>query len=511
MPEVSSNNKRIAKNTLLLYFRMMLLMLVSLYTSRVVLNLLGVVDYGIYNVVGGLVSLGSILTNSLAASCSRFITFSLGKNDMATRVKVYSTSVLILTSLATIFIIIAEIVGVWFLNHKMNIPIERMGAASIVLQCSIIAFAINLISVPYNASIIAHEKMSIYAYISILEAFLKLLLVLALYITPFDKLISYAVFVVAISVLIRYLYSRYCNKNFVECHFKFVYDKKQLCEMFSFAGWSFIGCSAQSLLSQGVNVITNLFFNVTLNASRGIATQIEAAVKQFVNSFTTALNPQITKSYATGDVVYMLQLVYQGAKYSYFLSLFFALPILTETDLILKIWLGNIPEYAPLFVKWTILIIMTEVLSETIIKANAATGKIKKYQLIVGGYNMLIFPLTYICFQSGMPAVSSYVVHFFIFLTNLFVRIKLMKEIVPMTFSDYTKQVLLKIIPITILAFILPILFIYTMDGSILRFVLICLITIIELPLLIYFFGLGDSEKRMILNVLDEKVLSKLK
>ena len=484
-------------------------MIVSLYTSRVVLKLLGVVDYGIYNVVGGVVSMASILTSSLSASCSRFITFSLGKDDREKQINTFSTSVLILTSLAFIFIIIAETVGVWFLNHKMNIPIERMDAANIVLQCSIVSFAINLISVPYNASIIAHEKMSVFAYISIGEAILKLLLVLCLFITPFDKLITYSVIVLFISIVTRYFYGTYCTRNFSECRFRLVYDKKQLYEMFNFAGWSFIGCSAQTLLTQGVNVITNLFFNVTLNAARGISTQVDSAVRQFVYSFMTALNPQITKSYASGNIDYMLQLIYQGAKYAYFLSLFFALPIIMETEQILRIWLGEVPEYTALFVKWTILIIMTDVLSETIIKANAATGKIKKYQLVVGGYNMLIFPLTYLCFKSGMPAVSSYMVHFFIFSTNLFVRIRLMKTIIPMTYRDYITQVLFKVIPITALAFIFPTIVIYTMNESIIRLVLIGLITVIELPLMIYLVGLSCNEKRLVLNFVRNRILSK--
>lgn len=497
----NTNNKRIAKNAMLLYCRMIILMFVSLYTSRVILSVLGVEDYGIYNVVGGVVTMAGIIVGSLSASCSRFITFSLGINDIEYQRKVFSSSIMILGTLSIILAIVLEVGGVWFLNNKMNIPDGRLDAANVVLQCTIITFIINLLSVPYNSAIIAHEQMSVYAYVSIIEVVLRLAVVLALYILPFDKLYTYAFLLLVVSIIVRFIYSIYCVNHFKEAKFNFVYDKQLLKEMFSFAGWSFVGCSAQTLLTQGVNVITNVFFNVTLNAARGVAMQVDIAVRQFVNNFMTAIKPQITKSYASNDIDYMLSLIYSGAKYSFFLVLFFALPVLFEAEYILFIWLKNVPDYSALFVRWTILIILADVLSETIITANAASGKIKKYQLIVGGFNMTIFPITYFCFELGLPAVSSYIIHFSIFLANLFVRIKLMRDIIPITYIGYVRYVLLRIIPVSLISSILPYLLVTNMDDGVSRFLLICLLVVLELPMLIFFIGLNISEQRFIKNV----------
>lgn len=509
--QTSDNNKRIAKNTLLLFFRMLFMMAVSLYTSRVILNALGVDDFGIYNVVGGVVAMFSVISGSLSASISRFITYELGKGDLSKLNRIFSASVTIQLILSLVIVLLVESVGIWFLNSKMAIPADRMIAANWVLQFSIITFVINLISVPYNAAIIAHEKMSAFAYISILEAICKLTVAYLILISPIDKLVFYALLMCLVSVLVRFTYGKYCKKYFFECNYHFHFDRKLLNEMFSFAGWSFVGCSAQILLTQGVNIITNLFFGVTANAARGIATQLDGAIRQLVNNFMIALNPQITKTFAAGEYDYTLKLVYQGAKYSFFLVLFVAIPFLLEIDYILKIWLNVFPDNAPAFVRWTVAIIMADVLSLPIITANAASGKVKKYQLVVGGYNMMIFPIVYVCFAMGFPAYIAYVVHFVVFFTNLFVRIRLMRGILNITYKHYFRYVLIRIIPVLTLGLAFPSILCYYMENNLLRLVLVITMTIIELPILIYIIGLKSNERKLIIELIKNKVLKKKK
>lgn len=340
----SINNKRIAKNTLLLYFRMILTMLVSLFTSRVVLDSLGEANYGIYNVVGGVVAMFSVLSGSLSGAISRFLTYELGKKNMNRLKLIFSTSVNIQFLMSVIVIVLCEILGVWFTNEKMNIPADRMEAANYVLQCSIITFAINVISVPYNATIIAHEKMSAFAYIGILEVTLKLLVAYLIYISPSDKLMTYATLLLLISIILRMIYGIYCSRHFEEAKYHFVLDKKIFREMSSFAGWNLFGNTAYMLNTQGVNMLINIFFGVTSNAARAIAVQVDTAVQQFVNNFMTALNPQITKSYAAGDLDYMYKLVCRGTKFSFFIMYIFIVPIVLEADTILGIWLKQVPK-----------------------------------------------------------------------------------------------------------------------------------------------------------------------
>ena len=311
MSQTSQNNKRIAKNTLLLYVRMLFMMAVNLYTSRVVLNALGVEDFGIYNVVGGVVAMFSVISGSLSAAISRFITYELGKGNNDRLNKIFSASVTIQLLLSLIIVILVESIGVWFLNVKMSIPTDRMLAANWVLQFSIATFVINLVSVPYNAAIIAHERMSAFAYISILEALGKLAIAYLIVVSPMDRLIFYALLMCSVAVIVRAVYGYYCKRHFAECTYHFHWDREILKKMFGFAGWNFIGASSAVLRDQGGNIIINLFAGPAVNAARGIAGQVNNAVTGFVSNFMTALNPQITKSYASGDREYMMTLIYQ--------------------------------------------------------------------------------------------------------------------------------------------------------------------------------------------------------
>lgn len=497
--QTSDNNKRIAKNTLLLYVRMLFTMAVSLFTSRVILNTLGVEDYGINNVVGGIVTMFSVLSGSLSSSISRFITFELGKGNIERLKTIFSTGVNIQLGMSVLIIIIAEAVGIWFLNAKMNIPTDRMVAANWVFQCAILTFVLNLLSVPYNAAIIAHEKMSAFAYISVVEVSLKLIIVYMLMISPFDRLETYAVLLLLVGAVIRFIYGYYCKRHFEECTYHFVFDKPVLKEMTGFAGWNFLGNGAYMLNTQGVNILMNLYFGVAVNAARGIATQVDAALKQFVNNFTTAVNPQITKSYAQGDLDYMHKLVCRSAKFSAFLMMFFAVPIILETNTILTIWLKTVPDYAVIFLQWIIISsFMDTVLANSLVTSMFATGKIKRYQIIVTTVGCLVFPLSWIAFKLGFEPQVGYILYFIIYTILLFVRLYLLKDMVKLPVMMYIREVLYKLAPIIVVGFSIPGILILTMDAGWLRLILVCLLSVLVTAASEYFIGLSNKEKNFV-------------
>lgn len=494
--QTSENNKRIAKNTLLLYVRMLFTMAVSLFTSRVILNTLGVEDYGINNVVGGIVTMFSVLSGSLSASISRFITFELGKRNIERLKTIFSTGVNIQLGMSVLIIIIAEAVGIWFLNAKMNIPADRMVAANWVFQCAILTFVLNLLSVPYNAAIIAHEKMSAFAYISVVEVTLKLIIVYMLTISPFDRLKTYAVLLLLVGAIIRFVYGYYCKRHFEECTYHFILDKPVLKEMTGFAGWNFLGNGAYMLNTQGVNILMNLYFGVAVNAARGVATQVDAALKQFVNNFTTAVNPQITKSYAQGDLDYMHKLVCRSAKFSAFLMMFFAVPIILETNTILTIWLKTVPDYAVIFLQWIIISsFMDTVLANSLVTSMFATGKIKRYQIIVTTVGCLVFPLSWIAFKLGFEPQVGYILYFIIYTILLFVRLYLLKDMVKLPVMMYVREVLYKLAPVIVVGFAIPGILILTMDAGWLRLILVCLLSFLVTAASEYFIGLSNKEK----------------
>ena len=496
MSDVFINNKRIAKNTLMLYVRMLFTMAVSLFTSRVILNTLGVEGYGIQNVVGGVVAMFSVLSGSMSSSISRFITFELGRGEIDRLKTVFSTGINIQLGMSLLVIVVAEAVGVWFLNCKMNIPAERMVAANWVFQCSILTFVLNLLSVPYNAAIIAHEKMSAFAYISVIEVTLKLIIVYMLIISPFDRLITYSVLLMCVGALIRFIYGYYCKRHFEECTYHFVYDKDILKSMTSFAGWNFLGNGAYMLNTQGVNILMNMYFGVAVNAARGVATQVDAALKQFVNNFTTAVNPQITKSYAQGDLTEMHKLVCRSAKFSAFLMLFFAVPIILETDTILSLWLKTPPAYASVFLKYIIISsFMDTVLANSLVTSMFATGDIKKYQIIVTTVGCLVFPLSWLAFQLGFEPQVGYILYFIIYSILLFVRLHLLKDMVKLPVMMYVREVLFRVVPVMAICFAVSSVPIFTMEGSLVRLTCVVALSTVVTSLTTYYLGLNKGEK----------------
>ena len=493
------NNKRIAKNTLLLYFRMLFMMMVSLYTSRVILNALGVEDFGIYNVVGGVVAMFSVISGSLSAAISRFITYELGKGDQSKLNNIFSASVTIQLLLSLIIVVLVESVGVWFLNTKMTIPETRMTAANWVLQFSIISFVIGLISVPYNAAIIAHEKMSAFAYISILEAVGKLAVAFLIVISPIDRLVFYAILLGAIGVIIRFVYGHYCKKHFVECTYHFHWDKDILKQMFGFAGWNFIGASSAVLRDQGGNIIINLFHGPAVNAARGIAMQVNNAVTGFVTNFMTALNPQITKSYASGDREYMMTLIFQGARLSFYMLLLLSLPILMNTHYILVLWLKLVPEHAVLFVQLMLVFTMSEAISNPLVTAMLATGKIRNYQIVVGGLQMMNLPISYVCLRLGCIPETVLIVAIGISQCCLAARLYMLRGMIGLSSIRYMKNVYLNVLAVAVLSAIIPSLLSMYISESFLSFVVISLVAMASTLCIEFFVGCNNKERVFVL------------
>lgn len=490
-----SDNKRIAKNTLFLYFRTILIMLVTLYTSRVVLNTLGIEDFGVYNAVGGVVSMFAVITGALTNAISRYITYEIGKGDSNKLKQVFCTSVNIQIAISFIIFILCEIAGLWFLNSKMNIPSERLFAANWVLHCSLLTFVINLISVPYNACIIAHERMNAYAYISIFDAILKLSVAYLLIISPIDKLIAYSVLLLVAALGVRLLYGFYCGRNFHECKYKFIYDKQLFKEMLGFAGWNFFGNATSILNSQGVNLLINVFFGVIANSARGIASQVDAAVNQFVVTFSTAVNPQITKSYAKGETQRVNYLVCKGAKFSFFLLLLFAIPLLFEADTILKLWLINVPDDATLFMRLALIGAMITVLGNSGYTACIATGSIKKYSIVITLIGSLNFFLTWIAYKLGASVEMTYIIYIGVYTLVQVARLLLMKEMLYFPIMMYLREVLGKIVIPSIISLIVPYMLQEFLEPSLKRMLLLCVASILWSGVCILAFGLTKGER----------------
>ena len=457
--QLSENRRRLARNTLLLYFRMFLLMLIGLITSRVVLRTLGIDDYGVYNVVGGVVTVFTFLTTSISAAISRYLAVGLGEGDPVRLRRIFSTGVLIQLALSLLLVLLVETAGVWWLNHRLVIPEGRLDAARRVLQCSLGIMVVGLLAVPYNAAIIAHERMSAFAVISLGEAALKLGVALLLYFSPADKLVSYAVLMLIVAVLVRAAYGFYCRKHFEESRGRLVWDGALMREMTAFAGWSFFGSSAYVFNTQGVNQVVNLFFGVAVNAARGIVLQVENIVKQFVSNFLTALNPQITKSWAAGEHGPCFELVRKGAKYSWLVILAFFIPILGEAEWLLGAWLGpdKVPPHSAVFLRLALVGLLVDLVGNPLLTLVQATGRVKRYYLITGLTSYLGLPLVWLAFKLGAGPAWAYVVFIAVYLTVLVQRIVIAHRLTGFPVKPYLRLVLLLVMT-TCFALVFPIL-----------------------------------------------------
>lgn len=495
MSDTSVNNKRIAKNTLLLYVRTLFIMLVTLYTSRVVLNTLGVSDYGIYNVVGGVVAMFGFINASMSSATQRYITFALGKGDVGQLQKVFCTALQIHVLIAALIVVLGETVGLWFMYTQMQIPADRMDAAFWVLQCSVVSAVVMVISVPYNADIIAHERMSAFAYISILEAVLKLAIVYALVVSPFDKLVFYAFLILGVQVLIRFCYSHYCNRHFPESKYSRVWDKSLFKEMTVFAGWNMFGNLSGVLFGQGLNMLLNVFFGPVVNAARAVAVQVQSAVQQFVGNFQMALNPQIIKTYANGEMDEMHRLMFRSARFSFYLLFFLSLPVLFETNLILTVWLKTVPDNTVIFLRIMICTSLIYTMANPLIVANQATGKVRRYQAVCGSILLMILPVSYVCLKLGCPAYTVFVVHFVMESVAQLARMVMLRPLIGIRIVDYIKNVYVRVVAVVALSVVVPFIVYKSMDDTALRFFAVCLACVLSVGTVAYSVGLTAHER----------------
>ena len=510
MPLHSENTKWIAKNTLMLYVRMLFGMLVSLYTSRVVLNTLGVEDYGINNVVGGIAASFSLVSGALSYSVSRFLTFELGRGDMIRLKRIFSTALSIQFVLIVIVFVLMETAGVWFLNNYVTIPSERIYAANWVFQANVFCFLLGLASVPYNASIISHERMKVFAYMGILDVILRLLAVLFIAYSPwaFDRMIVYSLLLVAVMVLLQFFYFHYCWTNFEECRSWMTFDKKYWKEISSFAGWNFVGSTACIAKDQGVNILLNMFYAPIVNAARGISITVSAVVSSFASNFMTALNPQITKSYASGDYGYVFNLVERGTRFSFYILFILSLPILFETEFVLTIWLKEYPDHTINFVRLVLILSLMDSLSNTLITLQAATGKIRNYQLVVGGMLLMNFPLSYVCLRIGMPSESVFCVALFVSICCFLLRLLMLRINVNLSIRWFLKKVCFNVLLVVLCSIIIPIIIYVQMQDGWSRFFAVCIACLASSSISAYLIGCSISERIFIRDQIIKRIFS---
>lgn len=492
-----TENKRIAKNTLLLYFRSILLILVALYTSRVILDALGVSDYGIYNIVGGVVTSLSILGTAMASATQRFITFALGKKNPVHLKDVFQTSVTLHMVLGVITVVVLEIVGLYLLYYHLNIPISRMSAAFWTMQCSIAVLFITFIAVPYNSLIIAHEKMGAFAYISLLDGFFKLGIAFLLSFATVDKLILYAILLMFVAIVQRLLYTIYCRRHFEESvKLKYKINRTLFKEMFTFSAWNLLGNGSMVLRNLGIDILMNIFFGVTVNAAKGVCNQVQSAIYQFVSNFQTAVNPQLTKSIAMTDYQRSHQLVIQGSRFSFYLLSIFSIPLIIFADNVLGIWLVKTPEYTVEFIRWTFIYLQFDCISRFLINSILATGNIRTYQIIVSGAKFLALPLTYFFFICWKNPVGGIWVNIILEICCLLLRLYFNNKQVGLKYSSF----LLKVVFKGWLVFGMSLGVAYFATAYVgLNFIIGIFISVLVTLGMIYLLGLTGSEKHMII------------
>lgn len=498
MSNQSVNNNRIAKNTLFLYIRMLFIMTVSLFTSRVILSTLGVEDYGIFNVVGGVVAMFGFLNGSMSDATQRFISFAIGKSDQNRLKIVFSTTLQIHFLIAVIVVVLSEVVGMWFLYNKLLIPSERMDAAFWVLQCSIMSAVVLILSVPYNADIVAHEKMSAFAYISILEAVLRLAIVYLLLLSSFDKLILYAILALIVQILIRLCYSLYCNRHFDETKYSHVWDKGLFKEILSFAGWSLGGNLAFVFFTQGVNILLNMFFGPVVNAARAISVQVECAIAQFATNFQMAFSPQITKTYAVDDLKSMHALIFRSSKFTYLLLLLIALPVCVEVDIILQIWLKEVPMNTAVFVQLLIVSMIIDSSAKPLMTAASATGNIRRYQTVLSTIYTSIVPFSYIALKMGYEAWIVFFINALICGVNFIVRLFLVRPLINMSIMKYCRLVFAPCSLVTLISVTSAVCFHLLLPESLLGAASVILLTVLVVTVCSFAIGLDNHERSII-------------
>lgn len=442
----------------------------------------------------------SLISGALSHSAGRFLTFELGRGNMDGVKRYFSTSLLIHIALAFIILIVSETIGMWFLNNRMVIPENRLSAANWVFHASVFSFMISLFSVPYNASIVSHERMNVFAYIGVVDIILRLFVVLFIAYSPFnfDRLIIYAILLVLVSCLIQTIYVLYCRNHFEECRLNFVFDSVCWKKMWAFTGWNFVGGTALVLKDQGVNILLNLFFGPIVNTARGLSSTVSTAVCSFSGNFMTALNPQITKSYAAGDNEYMFKLIERGTRFSFYILLIIALPVLLETNFILSLWLNNYPEYTVIFVRLVLIQAMIDILSNTIVTAQAATGKIRNYQIAVGGMLLMNFPLSYLCLKLGGQPESTMFVAIFVSICCLLIRLIILRRNIQLSLICFFKEICCNVLAVTVVSILIPFVLYFSMSGGWLKFLVVTVFCLISSVASALFIGCSRSERQFI-------------
>ena len=497
------NQGQLARNTLALYLRTALMLVINLYTSRVILRVLGVDDFAIYSIIGNFVATFTIITSTLTIATQRFITVEIGRGSETDIRRTFSTALTLHLIISVLLIVLCEIVGLWYINEKMVLPIERIGAAQMVFQCSLIAFLLQFISIPYTSLIIAYEHMNAWAWISIAEVLLKLAGVLILPLLPnsYDYLVWYAVFIVIAAVVVRITYSVYCHFKFPFCSYQWSMDRTQMHQMSTFMGWNIFGFGADIVSKQCITLLINAFFALAVSAARGIAIQVESNVTNFARQIIIAFNPQITKSFATGDKVYTAKLVRSGAKLGFFLFLLMALPLIVETPAILRLWLGEYPDFTIIFVRLSLVCSLILSLSYTLDTTVLASGQIKWFQILSALALMMTFPLSYLLYSLGYPAYCCYLSAIAMTIAMLVIKTVIATRTLQGYNLNFPQMIFARCIPVSLLTFV-PMLMLKEYVTSDNDYFMMCINIFICLgwtAVIVFLFGLDQSEREIVL------------
>ncbi len=501
MADYSSNNRRLAKNTLILYLRMFITVGISFYSSRLVLKNLGVSDYGVYDVVGGFVSMFYIITTAMSGSISRFLTVEIGVGNAKRLTDIFCVSINIQLLFSAVVIVFGETFGLWFVNSQLEIEPSRMIAANMVFHFALFSFIMELIAIPYVALVIAHEKMDLYAFVAIFNTVLLCLLAWCIIISPFDGLIFYAAGVFLVTIISRSIYIIYCHRKFSECSYHWVHDKKLFREMFSFGGWTLLTGVSSVIRSHGVNIMLNMFFGTVVNAAYGVARQLEGHVRSFSKNFLFAIYPQITKTYAERDLERSRMLTYTGTKYAFLLLFVIGLPIMLEVKTFLEVWLVEVPQYTAVFVQLTIILSLVETLLTPIGFINQATGDIKMFQIVSSFAQFLVIPIGYVLLKAGQSPYSVLIVGIALELLTLPWRIAMNKRHAGVTLGDYSRFVLLKIMPVIAISSLLCTVIKQLLEHSILNSCIVVVISLLTIALTTFIFALDAKERKFAQNV----------
>lgn len=497
-----SNNKRIAKNTFLLYSRMLLTVGVSFYTTRLILANLGVSDYGVYNVVGGFVSMFYMVTSTMTSAISRYLTFDLGTGKIDELRKTFSTSMYILLALSVVVLLLAETLGLWFVNTKLNFESNRMVAVNWVYQFSLLSFILQMVSVPYSSSVVSHERFGLFAVVQIVQVVVNLMIALFLSMCPIDKLIAYGFLMFCTSMLVQLIYYCYCRSKFEECKLTFSLDMEKLKSMSKFAGWNFLTPISSMLSTSGVNMAMNIYFGTTVNAARGVTGQINGLVGAFAKNFGMALNPQITKSYARNDIDYALQLVYRGARFSYLLLLLIGLPIMIETDFFLSVWLKEVPPYTVIFVRLQIFYALLDQLVQTSFTLNGATGHVRNNQILISTTQIFILIASLLTMiLGGTPVAVAWVLNI-AYIIIIIPRILINKPYVNISVRQFLRNVVYRTFAVTVVSATPCYLIAENFPSSWGRFLLNDLLCMTLVAVCSYSLGLTKIERNKITNTM---------